>query len=81
VETVTGSRLEEYRYSSYQDYISGKKRNWVNPETILSLFGGDNKVGWQSYRDYVEGNPEKTEKAAELMMDLVIGKTGDRGRG
>jgi len=74
VETIAGSRLDEYRYSSYQDYVSGQKRDFVNSEPILNLFGGDNKESRQAYRNYVEKTQEKLEKTEELMMDIITEK-------
>lgn len=81
VETVAGSRLDEYRYSSYQDYVSGQRREWVNPMPILDLFGGDNTQGRQAYRNYVEKTQDRSENAGELMMDIITGKKEGTGKG
>ncbi|TSC85256.1 MAG: hypothetical protein G01um101416_994 [Microgenomates group bacterium Gr01-1014_16] len=49
VETVTGSRPEEYLYSSYRSYVGEVREEWVKTEKVLELAGGK-----QKYREFVE---------------------------
>jgi len=57
VETVTGSRPDEYPYSSYRKYIGKESAEWVHPESVLSLVG---KMGYERFvLDYVGGEDAK----------------------
>jgi REP element-mobilizing transposase RayT len=49
------SRLEEWKYSSYCEYVGLREPDFINRKVILSRFGFDNvSLLEQNYRDFVE---------------------------
>jgi len=61
VETVTGSRPDEYPYSSYRRYLGKEQIEWVHPESILGLMGS------QGYERFVtEGSTNPTIDCLEI---------------
>ena len=48
--------LEDYKYSSYQDYLGKRNTAWLNTSEILNIFETKNeKNPSENYRKYVEG--------------------------
>lgn len=62
-------RLEEYKYSSYGNYLKKFNQTWVKTEDVLCLFS---KAGGQnSYQNFVEEkNSDDLKIVYKLMMDL-----------
>lgn len=52
IETVVGSKAEEYLYSSYRKYLGLEQAAWVKPEGILGMIHGT------SYREFVQSSGE-----------------------
>ena len=66
---------EDYHYSSYRSYISGKKEDLVTRDLILGMVSRNPKHGPRSYRDFVEKvigeRPESPFK--EVYGGMVLG--------
>lgn len=60
--TVTGSRPEEYLYSTYR-YYAGEETGWINLQRILDLAGGV-----KAYRSFVEDGPRSGNDKAYWML-------------
>jgi len=46
----------EYAWSSYRYFIGkGSKPGWLTTELVLGDLGGEGKVGFRRYREYVDG--------------------------
>ncbi|MBU1085657.1 transposase, partial [Patescibacteria group bacterium] len=58
-----GASLDDYKYSSYANYLGRFKQTWVKPADILCYFKKS------SYRDFVE---EVDERDLYLVKDVVI---------
>ena len=53
-------RLEDYRYSSYGNYLKLFNQTWLDVDEILGLFGYVNKrISYKNYRDFVEGTSDE----------------------
>jgi len=55
------ARLDQYRYSSYPDYIGIRTTPWLRPSLVLEQFKAKDVDASRSYRDYVEGESEQTD--------------------
>ena len=65
------SRPEDYAYSSYPSYVSGKKDDCVSHELILGMISKDKKGCRNKYREFVEAGLE--EKIVDPMRDVYAG--------
>jgi putative transposase len=54
VETVTGSRPEEYLYSSYRWYVLKQSNGWVNALPVGEIWNKMFSGKWDSYKKFVE---------------------------
>lgn len=67
-------RLEEYRYSSYGNYLKKFKQSWLDTDEILGLFGSVNKrTCYRNYKDFVEETSDfDFSFIKEVVLDLEI---------
>lgn len=66
------TNLENYPYSSYEDYLGKRKTNWIHPEEILAFFKTAQKTGLQdilSYQSFIE---DYQEDPKEILGTLTI---------
>jgi putative transposase len=66
-------RLDEYKYSSYGNYLHKYKQNWVMVDEILGLFGDVNKrISYKNYREFVEESSEiDLDFIKEAVLDIM----------
>ena len=63
-------RLEDYRYSSYGNYLNKFVQTWVDTEEILGLFGLVNRqISYQNYKQFVE---ETSDDDISFIKDKVL---------
>jgi putative transposase len=65
--TLTKGFLNEYPYSSYQNYLGEKKSDWVNTDIVLAFFRGPKKEGlnlkeFSNYKEFVESYDQEPEE-------------------
>lgn len=66
----TPRRLEDYRYSSYGNYLKKFSQNWVDVEEILGLFGGINRqISFKNYQEFVE---ESSDYDFSFIKEVVL---------
>ena len=66
----TPCRLEDYRHSSYGNYLGKYWQSWLETDEILSLFGSLNKrISYANYREFVE---ETSDQDHTFIKDVVI---------
>jgi putative transposase len=67
--------IEEYRWSSYLDYVSdgGKMVVRLDKEFILSQFGEDPKEARKRYRIYIKGNLGMKDPLVESYRGIALG--------
>jgi REP element-mobilizing transposase RayT len=66
-------RPEDYRQSSYRNYLWTQKESLVTTDLILGTLSGDNKVARRAYREYVEkGMDEEIRNPMENVYGGVI---------
>lgn len=63
----SGTVLEGYKYSSYQNYLGRFKQTWVNTTDILSYFSKNQQTG--SYQRFVE---EMDERDLIMIKDQLL---------
>ncbi len=70
----TPCRLEDYKYSSYGNYLHKFSQQWVNIEEILGLFGNLNrKISYLNYKEFVEeSSDEDYSFITEVVLDTEI---------
>ncbi|MCD6571407.1 MAG: transposase, partial [Deltaproteobacteria bacterium] len=71
-------RPEEYKWSSYPDYIGkGKKKTWLTCEWILGQYSKDKAKARRLYRAFVEeGSALKENPFDALEKGLILGSEG-----
>lgn len=73
VEPGTRFNLVGYSYSSYGDYLSKRKTEWIHPEEILSFFKSAQKASLKdilSYQSFVEDyEVDSKETLGSLTLD------------
>jgi len=67
--TTTGTVLEEYKYSSYQNYLGKINQTWIDTNEILSYFSKINPYLTNSYKSFIE---EVDESDLLIIKDLVL---------
>ena len=68
VQGVTLSKLSEYEWSSYADYLGKKDTGWVKPKLVLDYFEenkGSGMIASDTYQKFVEEYIHDTEKILE----------------
>lgn len=60
--------LQDYRHSSYPDYLGLRRTSWVMKGTILDHFSLDE--GPNSYRSFVEGHDDRPELLRDISIDM-----------
>ncbi len=66
----TPCRLEDYRYSSYGNYLQKFSQKWIDIEEILGLFGSVNRqISYLNYKEFVE---ESTDEDFIFIKDVVL---------
>ncbi len=66
----TPCRLEDYRYSSYGNYLNKYRQSWLDTDEILGLFGSVNKrISYKNYREFVE---ESSDSDHTFIKDVVL---------
>lgn len=65
-----GVPLQSYPYSSYSNYLSLKKSEWIKPRDILNYFSS---TGFNSYENFIEGNfdDDSINFVKELILDEI----------
>lgn len=61
------SKLVEYPYSSYQNYLSKIHQSWVHPENVLSYFSKTNPRN--TYQNFVEEPLTDKKENSHLLLD------------
>ncbi|MGH7800543.1 MAG: hypothetical protein ACREOW_07930, partial [Thermodesulfobacteriota bacterium] len=71
-------RPEEYRWSSYSEYIgSGKKNKWLSCDWILGQYSRDEAKAKKLYKGFVEEGLSLKENPFEaLKAGLILGSEG-----
>jgi len=64
--------LQNYSYSSYQNYLSKRNQDWIQTNNILSFFS--DKFHNQNYKSFVEKTDEKSTNFLESIATLLLGK-------
>ncbi len=66
-------RPEEYRWSSYRDYLGIRKcPKWLEVKQTLEMFGGSEKEQRKEYRDFVK-NGERGNHLQEMSFGAILG--------
>lgn len=65
-----GGPLQNYMYSSYQDYLGLRHTSWVASNMVLDYF--KNNTGSDSYQSFVEGNDEGANVILKMTIDEEI---------
>ncbi|NUO10528.1 MAG: transposase, partial [Candidatus Brocadia sp.] len=70
--------LDEYKWSSYHDYVKTKKVHpWVSCEAILKGFGKDEKKSKAEYRKLIrEKSGQEKKFLDEVKYGLILGSEG-----
>jgi len=63
----SGRVLEDYRYSSYPNYLGKFRQNWLKPDDIIDLFSKTNPL--LNYKSFVE---ETDERDLVLIKNQVL---------
>lgn len=66
VAAKIAERPQDYRWSSYAEYLRGKGISGLKYETVLDYFTGGRKRQLAQYREFVEGEIGREEKWREL---------------
>ena len=66
----TPRRLEDYKYSSYGNYLNNYRQVWLDTEEILGLFG--KVVGQISHKNYREFVEESSDYDHSFIKDVVL---------
>jgi len=69
---------EDYRQSSYLNYVKGKKDVMVTTELLLGMVSGDGRIARKAYREYVEaGMAEGVQNPfADVYGGVILGSRG-----
>ena len=63
-------RLEDYKYSSYGNYLNMFRQDWVNIEEILGLFGSINRqISYSNYKQFID---ESSDSDFYFIKDVVL---------
>lgn len=63
-------RLEDYKYSSYANYLNKYWQGWLDAEEILGLFTNLNrKISYANYKEFVE---ETSDDDYSFIKDVVL---------
>jgi putative transposase len=75
VEAKLVERPQDYRWSSYGAYVSGKRVRGLTTWIVLEQLGGKQREQIRSYREYVESAPEggTSEEPPPTVKQVVIG--------
>lgn len=66
----TPCRLEDYRYSSYGNYLSKYRQEWLDIEEILELFSSVNRqISYNNYKQFVD---ESSDNDISFIKDVVL---------
>jgi len=70
---------EQYRWSSYQEYLNGRRgETLTDTDEILGLFSGQRSVAVRKYKEFVEAGI-KGESPLSEAMGSILGDEGFRG--
>lgn len=61
------SPLQEYSYSSYQNYLGQRNQDWIQPQEVLSFFS--TTFPSLSYKAFIEEQETSYENIASLLFD------------
>lgn len=68
---TSGTVLEDYKYSSYINYLGRINQTWINTEEILSYFSKINPYSTNSYKTFIEETDESDLlPIKEVVLDL-----------
>ena len=66
---LEGEKLENYKYSSYENYLGLFKQSWVKTSEVLSYFSKTNPIN--SYKNFIEEVDESDVlRIKELVLDI-----------
>ncbi|MEK7580092.1 MAG: transposase [Patescibacteria group bacterium] len=69
------TKLEDYPYSSYADYLGQRKTQWLFKDDIMRYFKiaqKDDPQDFLSYQDFVENYSDETDETDEVLGDLIL---------
>lgn len=69
--TVPSKRLQEYDYSSYQEYLGIRNTKWIKSEIILDIFS-NNQYKTKKSEEYKKFVEDSNEVAREILGRLSI---------
>jgi hypothetical protein len=75
VEAKLVNRPQDYRWSSYGAYVSGKRVRGLTTSTVLDQLGAKQREQVRNYRDYVESSQDGgiSEEPPPTVKQVVIG--------
>jgi len=65
---------ENYKYSSYKDFLGERKTTWIDPMPVLNYFKpeeGKRNLGHLTYQSFVEDSVDSGESLGELAIDYA----------
>lgn len=61
LDLLQGTALQDYKHSSYPEYLKIRKKGWIRADKILSYFKSEYKI-------FVEGNDSEPESLYPLLL-------------